>query len=219
MDLTHMALNPQRRSTRALTESPQRLHAAVLAAFVPGTADHNRILWRLDAPERHRLDLYIMSPAPPSLEAMVEQAGWPAQPVWRTASYLPMLDALEAGQRWVFRLRANPTRSIRPEPGARGDRVALVTDEDQRAWLLGRSQRLGFDVVMGEHGPNLRVAEQRTEKFRRGGPQGRLVTLGTAAYEGVLVINDVKAMRKALVEGIGSAKGYGCGLMTLARSR
>ena len=48
MYLTHMALNPDRRSTRDLVQSPQRLHAAVLSAFLPGTADSDRILWRLD---------------------------------------------------------------------------------------------------------------------------------------------------------------------------
>ena len=42
MFLTHMALNPQRRSTRDLVSSPQRLHAAVLSAFVPGTGERGR---------------------------------------------------------------------------------------------------------------------------------------------------------------------------------
>lgn len=219
MYLTHMALNPQRRSTRTLIESPQRLHAAVLSAFVPGTSDASRILWRLDTPERHRLDLFILSPVEPSLEAMVDQAGWPAQPVWRTADYRPMLGSLSVGQRWVFRLRANPTKSVREQPRARGSRVALLREDEQRGWLVGRSERLGFTIAAGDHGPNVRVTERRTEKFQRGGPEGRLVTLGTAAFEGVLQVTDVDLLREALLNGIGSAKGYGCGLLTLARPR
>ncbi|MFV0534003.1 MAG: type I-E CRISPR-associated protein Cas6/Cse3/CasE [Cumulibacter sp.] len=219
MYLTHMALNPQRRSTRTLVESPQRLHAAVLSSFVPGTANQGRILWRLDSPERKRLDLYIVSPVQPSLEAMADQAGWPSQPVWRTADYSPLLERLEANQRWVFRLRANPVRSVRPQEGGRGSRVSLLRVEEQVNWLLTRSAKLGFTVVPGEHGPNVKVTEVRTEKFRRGGPESRLVTLGTAAFEGVMDVTDPQRLRQSLVLGIGSAKGYGCGLMTLARER
>ncbi len=219
MYLTHMALNPDRRSTRALVESPQRLHAAVLSSFPPDVVKAGRILWRLDNPARHRLDLYVVSPAQPSMDALADQAGWPAQPVWRTADYAPLLESLEAGQQWVFRLRANPIKSVRPGDGGRGARVPLVRPSDQLAWLTDRAGTLGFRIADGTHGPNLRVSEGRTEKFRRGGPDGALVTLGTAAFDGILEVADPTALRGALTGGIGSAKGYGCGLLTLARLR
>lgn len=212
MYLTHMPLNPDRRSTRELLASPQRLHAAVLSAFVPGT--EGRVLWRLDSPARHRLDLYIMSPVGPSLEAMADQAGWPSQPVWRTADYNPFLDGLEGDQEWVFRLRANPVRSVRGPSGGRGKRVALLDEAAQGEWLQGRAASHGFEVRMGSLGPNLRVTERRTERFRRDG-SGQ-VTLATTAFEGVLRVLDPTALRTALTCGIGPAKGYGCGLMTLA---
>lgn len=215
MFLTHMPLNPERRSTRELLSSPQRIHAAVLSAFPPGSGSQGRILWRLDAPERHRLDLYLVSPFSPSLEAMADQAGWPTQPVWRTADYLPFLDRLEGDQEWVFRLRANPVRSVRPDEGGRGKRVALFEEQAQVEWLLGRAPSNGFEVVAGQHGPNVRVTERRTERFRRSGSD-RPVTLSTAAYEGVLRVTEPSLMRSVLTQGLGSAKGYGCGLMTLA---
>ena len=217
MYLTHMALNPDRRSTRDLVQSPQRLHGAVLSAFLPGTADTERILWRLDQPERHRLDLYVVSRVEPSLEAMADQAGWPSQPVWRTADYAPFLKALRVGQRWQFRLRANPIRSVRPDVGGRGQRVPLLHVDQQVEWLAQRAPGLGFAVADGTHGPNLRVTERRTERFRRGGADGRLVTLGTAVFEGVLEVSDASLLAATLTRGIGAAKGYGCGLMTLAR--
>ena len=218
MYLTHMALNPERRSTRELVQSPQRLHAAVLSAFVPGTAESGRILWRLDQPERHRLELYLVSPVAPSLEAMVDQAGWPSQPVWRTADYSPFLGRLASGQRWMFRLRANPIKNVRPDEGGRGHRVPLPRVSEQITWLAERSSTRGFRVVPGECGPNLRVTARRTERFRRGGAPGRVVTLATAAFEGVLEVTDADRLRDALTRGIGAGKGYGCGLMTLART-
>ena len=214
MYLTHMPLNPDRRSTRELLSSPQRVHAAVLSAFLPGTSNRGRTLWRLDTPERHQLDLYVVSPVAPSLEAMADQAGWPSQATWRTADYTPFLAALDTSQRWVFRLRANPVKSIRPDAGGRGNRVALTDERAQGEWLFTRAARHGFEVVPGEHGPNLRVVERRTERFRRRGVHD--VTLSTATFEGVLEVRDPELLRAALTLGIGSAKGYGCGLMTLA---
>ncbi len=216
MFLTHMPLNPERRSTRDLMQSPQRLHAAVLAVFPPGSRETGRILWRLDHPERHRLDLYLVSHMAPSLESMADQAGWSTQPVWRTTDYGPFLRRLADGQRWVFRLRANPIRSVTRDVGKRGQRVALPRAADQLAWLVHRGGKYGFEVVDGENGPNVRVTEQRTERFRRGGPETKLVTLNTAAFEGVLEVTDAELLRNALSQGVGSAKAYGCGLMTLA---
>jgi CRISPR system Cascade subunit CasE len=43
--------------------------------------------------------------------------------------------------------------------------------------------------------------------------------LSTAVFEGQLEITDTEAMRRSLTGGIGPAKGYGCGLLTLAPAR
>ena len=45
------------------------------------------------------------------------------------------------------------------------------------------------------------------------------VTIGRVVYEGILRIEDVRAFRQTLVNGLGPSKAYGCGLMTLARPR
>ncbi len=37
-----------------------------------------------------------------------------------------------------------------------------------------------------------------------------------ATYEGMLEVADVEKLKKVLTQGIGKAKGYGCGLLTLA---
>ena len=217
MYFTHMPLNPTRRGTRDLVASPQRMHAAVLAGFLPDVADRDRILWRLDNPERHRLDLHVVSREEPSCEGLADQAGWPSQPTWRSAPYTPLLDSLEAGQRWVFRLRANPVRSVRAEGRDRGQRVPVAGEARRMEWLLRQGSAHGFTVPGGAHErPNARVSEDRTEQFRRRTGTGT-VTLKTVTFEGLLQVTDPAALREALVSGIGPAKGYGCGLITLAR--
>lgn len=51
---------------------------------------------------------------------------------------------------------------------------------------------------------------------RRSDGTTRRVTLQTAQFDGVLEVGDASALRRALTEGIGAGKGYGCGLLTLA---
>ncbi len=61
--------------------------------------------------------------------------------------------------------------------------------------------------------PALLVHDRETVRFQR---QGSTVTLVTATYDGICEVTDADALRTALVAGIGRAKGYGCGLLTLA---
>ena len=128
MFLTRFSLNPVRRGARKLLGSPQAMHAAVLAGFPEqaGT-ERGRVLWRVDTDE-HRVTLYIVSPDKPDLTHLVEQAGWPTTETWLTRPYEGVLERVAPGQRWGFRLTANPVRVLAPEPGEkRGKRVGHVT--------------------------------------------------------------------------------------------
>lgn len=214
MHFTRFEINPARRDARALLASPQRIHAAVLAGF-PESRDEaadGRILWRLDE-GRHDVVLYVVSPDKPDLTHLVETVGRPAYG-WQTRDYGPFLDRLAAGERWAFRLRANPVHHVRPVHGGRGKRVGHVTAQQQTAWSHRQAERHGFAVVAGSAGePDLVLRDRRSLRFAR---QGRTVTLATVVLEGTLRVDDPAALRAALVGGIGSGKGYGCGLLTLA---
>lgn len=219
MFLTRFSINTTRRGSRHLLASQQRMHAAVLGCFPPA-ADPGRVLWRVDT-ERHRKELFIASVSRPDLSGLVEQAGWPALPEenWATADYQPFLDRLQAGQRWAFRLTANPVRSVPREHGERGRVSAHVTAARQEQWLLKRAPRLGFAIPPGGSGePQVAVRDRRTARFeRRSSSTGQQVTVVMATYDGLLEVTDAGALRKALSEGVGRAKAYGCGLLTLAR--
>ena len=62
---------------------------------------------------------------------------------------------------------------------------------------------------------DLAVVGRAVRRFPR---NGSTVTLATATFEGHLEVTDVAALRHALNHGVGRAKAYGCGLLTLARS-
>jgi len=215
--LTRMQLNPARRAARTLLGSPQAMHAAVLAGFPDSrpTVD-GRVLWRLDTDEDHKTFLYVASPDKPDFVHIAEQIGWPTTSTWETRSYAPLLDSLRIGQQWHFRLTANPAHSVRLHDWPDTKPVGHITVKQQEQWLLDRVEKLGFRIPEGVHWAEepLAVVSRTLRRFNR---KGSKVTVATATYEGHLEVTDPAALRRALTHGIGRAKAYGCGLLTLAR--
>ena len=230
MFLTRFQVNPRRRDSSKLLASPQVMHAAVLSSFPDAMAapgDPGRVLWRLDR-LGGKLLLIIASPKKPDLTHLVEQAGWPSlEPAWETRDYAPLLERIVAGQRWAFRLTANPIHSLPPVNGKRGRVLGHRTVEHQLGWLVGRSEQHGFSLV--EHDaqqlnaateelvsvtvPTARVTNSQVLRFARG---ASTVTLRSATFDGLLEVIDAEVFKHALTSGIGSGKAYGCGLLTIA---
>ncbi|EFA23036.1 CRISPR system CASCADE complex protein CasE [Bifidobacterium gallicum DSM 20093 = LMG 11596] len=225
---------------RQLAASPYKLHAAVEASFpphAPRATDEGRILWRLDHNRQdHSVWLYVVSPSQPDLLHIVEQAGWPGYAEWETKDYTPFLDRLAQGQQWHYRVCANPVRnaatdlnlhnSLATFDKMKGSRQAYVTVRQQIDWFERRAAANGFslperDPVSGFDEQvkdplllsSVRVIDRQRHKFR---DRKNQVTLSTAVFEGTLQVEDPQSLRHALCFGIGKAKGFGCGLMTLA---
>jgi CRISPR system Cascade subunit CasE len=220
MYLTQFDVNPARRGAQRLLGSPQAMHAAVLASFPPPASPvvpeqgSARVLWRVDRAGRTAAQLYIVSPAKPDLTHLVEQAGWPTTQTWQSRDYSPLLDRLDEGQRWGFRLKANPVHGVRVTEGRRTQPLGHVTVAQQENWLMTRAEKHGFTLSKGRGGdPEVVVHSRETVRFLR---RGETVTLTTATYDGLLEIIDAGALRTTLVAGLGRAKGYGCGMLTLA---
>ncbi|MFI1608005.1 type I-E CRISPR-associated protein Cas6/Cse3/CasE [Streptomyces griseofuscus] len=116
----------------------------------------------------------------------------------------------------------------------RGFRVAHRTAPQQLEWLLKRCERHGFTIpeaaaappapgLQTEHqnlstGPAATIVSRDILRFRKR-PDGPRITLSTATFEGRLRVTDPGALRASLLDGIGPAKGYGQGLLTLAPLR
>ena len=220
---SRIRLNPTRRDTRRLVGSPQVMHAAVMGSHPLGSSpDEGRVLWRLDRHANHDLELFVVSPSQPDFTGLVEQAGWPKVMAWDTTDYGLFLGRLASGQRWAFRLTANPVRAIAVE-GGRGRVSPHLTVAQQEDWLIERAPSWGFDIPGTEADtPSLSVRERHTTGFSRATPEsggsgrGR-VAITRADFLGHLIVTDGELFRRGLTQGMGRAKAYGCGLMTLAR--
>lgn len=225
MYISRTPLNVVRPEAIELVSSPYKMHAAVENAFPPGTvrdSSQGRILWRID-PVRdggHAAWLYVVSPEKPDFTHIDEQAGWPISGKSESKDYSALLDMLKNGQRWAFRLKANPARKVFQDKGRRQrDGVVNtiqghVTIAQQEEWLIQRSERHGFKILENEDGSKqLSLSQRAKSTFDR---KGEHVTLVTAVYDGVLEITDAQLFRATLCSGIGRAKGFGCGLLTIA---
>jgi CRISPR system Cascade subunit CasE len=208
-----------------LLSSPYRMHAAVEQSFPPNSkrsSEEGRILWRVDSSPRREEGtwLYVVSPDYPDFSHIVEQGGWPANAESESKDYSPVLDCLESGQVWHFRLKGNPARKALVDKGKSPNQKVIgkiqghVTAEQQLGWLLSRAGKHGFSIPNGKDGqPAVTASQRRVETYRH---HGQTVTINTAVFDGVLVVKDAELLRHALCFGIGRAKGFGCGLLTIA---
>lgn len=214
MYLSRVELNEYRRDTMRALESPQVMHAAVMASFQALDPDSDeRVLWRIDR-VGNALFLLVQSKRRPDFTHIVEQFGRPATgQVWDTVDYTVHLEQMTEGSVWRFRLRANPTHAVM-NGGTRGKVMPHITVEQQLKWLLDKSESCGFSIQSTEGNPCVEVVQRETKRFQR---EGKMVTLSVVTFEGILKVTDPERFRQAMACGIGRAKAYGCGLLTTIR--
>jgi CRISPR system Cascade subunit CasE len=187
------------------------LHGAIESCI---KGERQRNLWRVDSFEGRQY-LLVLSAVKPDFSGLAEQFGYPdASPAFEAKLYDGVLEKLEAGQQWHFRLCANPVVSAKAGP-ARGKVHAHVTVEQQKHWLLSRAESNGFMVEEDAFD----VVHSEWKKFRKRAGSPEEVALRRVVFEGVLAVTDKEKFRNTLVCGIGRGKAYGCGLLTIARRR
>ena len=128
---------------------------------------------------------------------------------------------------YAFDLRANPTKCIvqRDSNGIRkrqGKRIPLVRQDDLRAWLIHKGKVRCRDQVTGLDVPGgFRIVEDRPleispmveNHFRKKGQAGYH---GGVQFRGILEVTDPVKFAETYQSGIGSAKGFGFGMLLLA---
>jgi CRISPR system Cascade subunit CasE len=230
MFLTRAFLDSSCRAVRADIASPSSLHKTVMRAFPNDAGPEPRralgVLHRLDELSGGRVVLLIQSRVPP------DPGRWPPgyaldlggdidmgfsnigdNPAIRdvTAEHA----RIAVGQRFRFRLRGNTTRCIdtkSAEGGTRrsGRRVPVRGDEERLKWLKRQADAAGFSVEGGA----VRVTELRARSGRPGEP-----SLAGADFDGLLFVADAARFRQGLATGLGRAKAFGFGLLSIAAAK
>lgn len=137
----------------------------------------------------------------------------------------PYRPQMEVGEFLRFDLRANPTISLR-ETGVRsqrhdvlmhakrllpeGEDVRQALDQAGQDWLLARADAWGLEVQQG----SVLQDGYRQHRLKR---KGHSIEYSSLDYQGVARVVDPERLRKALWEGVGHSKGFGCGLLLVKR--
>ncbi len=235
--LSRLILDLSNTRVRRNLSDTYQLHRTILSAFPQapsGTSarQHFGVLYRIEsvpqapmqsrllvqstyAPDWTRLPAAFFAPPP-------DERGNPA--VRRIDE---VYTHITTGARFFFRLRANPTRRLsncqpdREDPLA-GKRVALLREEEQLDWLERKGAQHGFRLLnthLHPEIPAVQAAPQGTDRGRRRAGDSRettSLTFGATLFTGYLEVTDADRFRATLIEGIGSGKAFGFGLLSIA---
>jgi len=221
MFLHRIHLAPRCREARRDLADPYQLHATLCRAFSPPEqkCPEGEILWRLE-PETGSDGcprLLVQSGTIPDW-GRIGVKGWLAQ------ADAPLdlrtrlkLDALTVGQRFRFRLRANPCVA------RNGKRQGLLQLVEQEQWLKRKGTLHGFalpqlpsfDLSEAEQQRvDIRVSQEQMLSGRQN--HGNSIRIYSVLYDGVMTVTDASAFVKVLQTGIGHGKALGLGLLSVA---
>lgn len=212
MYLSRVALDTKKRETMQALVIPSLMHGAVEQSF---DGPRQRNLWRVDW-VGDKCYLLVVSPSKPDFSHLLHQFGYQDHDRgWESRDYDTLMNRIKEGDIWKFRLKANPVQSCitdkDPKTG-RGRIHAHVTQDQQRTWLMKRAEKYGFSI--GED--SFDVVHTQWEKFPKSRKGGSEITLRTATFEGTLTVSNAPTFIETLKTGVGKAKSYGCGLLTIA---
>lgn len=188
-------------SLRAAMRRPgdeQVLHRAVMSLFpdgLPGRTDGPRAAGGI----LHRLDIAPAGPARLLVQhACALRGGLDTDPTLQHVALGGLLNRLRPGTGCRFRVVLN---AVRCQTGT-GKRVAVTDPDELVGWGLQRLAGCGLTHVELADAPATALTRGRSP-------------LWTARFDGHAQVADPDAAAQAVRDGIGRAKAYGCGLLSL----
>ncbi|MBK5290349.1 MAG: type I-E CRISPR-associated protein Cas6/Cse3/CasE [Acidobacteriia bacterium] len=222
--LSLLELNPRSRAVRNDLGDCNGLHRALMrlfpAADQPSARNALGVLYRLDQGKAGMVRVLLQSLDRPDF-ARLPEGYLETPPQSKTLGSIDVL--LQPGRKLLFRLRANPTRAIdtktRPDgTKSNGKRVELRGEEACMGWLHRKAGQHGFRILacrIDAGAPDPRRVNGKVEGLKG----GSRITVASVLFDGILEVLDAALLREALQTGIGRAKSYGQGLLSLAPAR
>jgi CRISPR system Cascade subunit CasE len=209
-------LTPAPRNLTALRDlgDPAEMHRTLMRAFPPVSGVSPRaalgVLFRIEDDDG-RARVIVQSEVEPNWDALPD--GYLTEV--ESKSIDEALQGIRDGRVLRFLLVANPTRKIDRPGREQGRRVPLRSDEARHEWLVRRGERHGFELAGSGPHDGVRIDRVLAPRRPRSGSRSR-ITIDAVRYEGRLVVRDAEQLVDAVRAGIGPAKAYGCGLLSLA---
>ena len=220
MFLHRIHLDPRCREVRRDLSDPYQLHSTLCRAVsVPDKkCPEGEFLWRFEPETDSSGNPRILVQSRTIADwTGIGVRGWlaKADPAIDLKNRLK-LDLLRVGQRFRFRLRANPcvTRD--------GKRLGLLRLEEQESWIERKGHQHGFSLPTlapfnlsesSRDRTDVRVCQQQMLRGRQ--HSGNDIRIFSVLYDGILTVTEPELFRNALQAGIGHGKSMGLGLLSV----
>lgn len=187
--------------------NPYDIHQTLWRLF-PNTGGATRdFLFRIEHSELTRAEILMQSETMPESPSManVKILAWKEYRL-----------VLNPSQKLRFLLIANPIKTINDEAERKkitGEtkkcRVPLIKEDDQKLWVERKFQdSVSFETFTIEPIRPIRFYKAREERVGKIQP---------VSFQGILNVKNVEGVKKLIEKGIGPAKAFGCGLLSLAK--
>ncbi len=208
LTLTSFKLNLAHAEVQRNLKDCQSMHRTVMRMFrhVNATRDTNEILYRVD-PSGVDWWMHVQSTADADLTMLAP--GYALPPVRQRDDLWQKCEALQVGQQYPFVLVANIVKR-----DFHAKRTRTVYDSAaQRDWLYRKGVQHGFMLVADAQAlVKLEIAAD--PQVNGVHPNGAL-SYDAFRISGTLQVTDPAALADAIATGIGKAKAYGFGLLSL----
>ena len=202
--LALLALNPASAAARRSLRDPQAIHKTLMACFPRAAGSDARrefgVLWRVEPGDVPTV--MMQAQACPDLAALP-----PGYANAQVRSLDAHLGALRGGQVVHFRVVLNPIRKSR---GGATNRQRVVPAAEREEWASNRVAAAGLTLLSQPSVTGL-PARHITKGERR-------FPIYSAQVDGIARVADAERLESAIRGGIGHAKAWGCGLMTVLQA-
>lgn len=209
MYLSRLLLNPKSRQVISELKSLYEMHRTLSKAFIfSGEEAERRVLFRVEPEMDSSVIVLVQSQTKPDWSRLTVKDNY-----FRNGNsisievkeYKPMTGK---DSRFSFRLLANPVK----RDAATRKRTALISDEALAEWLKRKGIAGGFETETFATVKGALVSTKMTT-----GAELRTGQFGSVLFEGVLRVTDSNIFSKTLENGVGSAKGFGFGLLSIKK--
>ena len=209
--LTRIRLNLAHPTVRRDLADYTALHRTVMQLMPDDLGPHPRqtagALFRLER-DHHQPHLLVQSRIPPDLARLPHHYG-----AADSHDLTSMFRALTAGRPVRYRITVNPSQRSRRPPGPgenslpKHGRVLALDDTAALAWWHRRATQAGL---------HLHTTSYEPKPFHRSAHHQNSPVHRLFQFDGTALITDPAALTETLLTGIGRAKSYGAGLLSLA---
>ncbi|GLZ78349.1 type I-E CRISPR-associated protein Cas6/Cse3/CasE [Actinorhabdospora filicis] len=205
LHLTRITLNPADRNAITDLGDLQRLHRRLMLLVPDDLGDRARqqagVLFRIDE-TASRTAILIQTRAEPGVDRIPSGYG-----TIEHRDISPLLEHLAVGTKVAYRITANPSK--RNAIGEAAGKIRALNGAAADTWWRDKATACGME-------PGQFSTVSLPDAVAKKGPDPRRwIRHGLRRFEGTATVTDPDALRDAVLSGIGRAKAYGAGLLSL----